>query len=705
MTRKGAAPYLRTMHFSALPDATLPSVAPSKEKWRKERLLWERTFRAAGDAPYGQGETHPAAADCGAYLEAGAKGGLSGDRMACLVDFPPESLGHPCLLEIAWPDDRERVMGLYMYLDSPKVSQLRDRLMGGVVAGGFVKGTGRMQTTEYLFFPSSTNHLFEARTMVTDRPAAFASLRVWRLAEPLPVLAIRRPKGLPARRFGHVDEDQTFFYLLNDQYAHGMDENLTELFRYFAYTGQSAFDYNIWRYNASFGSKELHWALAGFAGGQGQLPYMYRQFNRADVSLAGGMFLFGEPHIARRDETDFVRGDADYLWLDDEGGNANGDFTRDGTANMANPKVREMLFRYCEDLLVQSAARGLKAVKVYTGMLGKWPNLRTGYDDWTWSRFLRETGLVPPRNIPAKAVGALDYHARYEYLTSTNTPAVRARWLDWRAETATGFFRELTAFMRAKAPQLEIRLMLPTGTDRDYEEHGLDVRRLAAIEGVALGYERGFTRYWWDLFHPQKDHPEKFTSLYDRTSLGVAKAILGRQGAARVCCSDAAYFETFRGSPLNDRFKTYFQSADVKPWGRNFLREPAFMVGLFDCLDYQVGAQPIGTLGREDATREFTQAFCALPALPFSTLAGSKATGVIARARATDNGTYAYLVNLSAEDRTAGLVLRGGESRRPLDLSTDEPADPARIALRPFELRSFLFEGARVEFENVAEVH
>ena len=43
-----------------------------------------------------------------------------------------------------------------------------------------------------------------------------------------------------------------------------------------------------------------------------------------------------------------------------------------------------------------------------------------------------------------------------------------------------------------------------------------------------------------------------------------------------------------------------------------------------DVQEHVIGNQPLGSLGAEDVVREFTQAFCALPAKPFKDMGGVK---------------------------------------------------------------------------------
>lgn len=706
VTAPGEKPYLRTLFFSALPDVSRPDVAPSSEPWKKAALLWERSFADGNGFTCGDGPSKAVTTSAGAYLELGERGGLAGDRKACVVDFPASALGHPCLFEIEWPDDRARLMGFYAFLDSPQQAQHRDRLQGGVAAGGVLPNSGKMQRTEYLFFPSSTNHLFEIRTLANGRPAAIASLKVWRLEEPLPVLKVHAPPGLPRRRIGHMDEDQTFYYLLNDQMNDGMlDTKTRELFRYFAYTGQSVFQFSIFRYTDTLGPAEGQYAFCGYGGQAGELPWLWRQFAANDIVFSGQFFMFTVPHMARLRQTDAAYREKGYCLLDDEGYDVNARLFSGsmGTAagNFANPGLRRLYFDYLGDLLEQAAENGLREFVLPVSsdrLFGTYLSSHDGYDDWTWNRFREDAKeLLPPvaaklSGLPAKASVPVDYRARAEALAD---PSIRPLWLRWRADRVTEYQRELVAFVRSKVPDARVFLTLSEAKSA-YEEKGIDCRALAKVPGAVPALERTYTGYWWNMFHPGRTADDAdYRAMYD-PSADVPKAIRASTGSAALFRSAAAYFETFRPSAANDRFKAYFENADVKPHGRHFLREMAYAVGALDALRYCIGNQPIGTLGRERETREFAQAYGALPAIRFKDVKGSDVTRVVCRRRHTKNGTYFYLVNMTAEDRSVRL-----KSPRPVsatDLSTESVCRETAFVLMPYQLRSFLIAGEDVDF-------
>ena len=165
-------------------------------------------------------------------------------------------------------------------------------------------------------------------------------------------------------------------------------------------------------------------------------------------------------------------------------------------------------------------------------------------------------------------------------------------------------------------------------------------------------------------------------------------------GAVGAVSAFNGYFESFNNSLIPERFAAYFQNADPKQHGRFFLKEPAFAVGAMDALEFVIGGQPFGSLGRDDETREFTQAYCALPAQPFKTVPGLRDPAIV-RYLNTPNGTYFYAVNMH-HSPVAVEIDFGEKSFLGLgrinytDLSTDKMLSGDVIELLPFQLRSFL---------------
>ena len=285
--------YRRTRPYSATERFDASSVKTAAEPWQKGELVYAKSFRAPADMDFTDGvpvavgkRAHlwpwrRAEAPCADYLEGDSRGGK---RMAVVMTIPPEAANNETLLlEIDWPDDKPRSMGLYMYPEGR--SGVRDRLQMGIQAGREYPETFKMQTAAYPIYATKTNLLLELRTMVQGWPAAVSAVRIYRLAQPLPKLALNLPKGEKGRSLGHLDEDQTLYNNLGRQ-ATGPVVN--ELIRYFNYTGQNAIVYPMIRYYFGFCAAEGPLDGNGmFPGRQGEFSYVLRTLKENGIEFTG----------------------------------------------------------------------------------------------------------------------------------------------------------------------------------------------------------------------------------------------------------------------------------------------------------------------------------------------------------------------------------------------------------------------------------
>lgn len=176
---------------------------------------------------------------------------------------------------------------------------------------------------------------------------------------------------------------------------------------------------------------------------------------------------------------------------------------------------------------------------------------------------------------------------------------------------------------------------------------------------------------------------------------GVADAFRPKSGAAPYAEVYATYFENMEmpKTLLPEKYSSFFQDADVKGHGRFWLKPLVFSVATQDALETTVGAQPFGTIGREELAREFARAYRALPALPFRDVPGAE-DPVTVRYLETEEGTYFYLANVSFGEVEVRLGWEKGFFRSAPktaeNLSTGREEPIGVIALKPYELRSFL---------------
>jgi len=685
--------FQRTFEISSYSDP-VSTLQPVKTALKKGKLLFERNFSDPNSKDIVQsGRTVAKRLNGVPYLEAGPN---TMDRFATVIPFDKSVLGKPVLLELAWPDEKLRNMGLYMYKEQAKGTTNRDRLQSGIQAGGEYPNSGTMQTASYIFFPGVNNYLLEARTFAKDSPAALAGVKIYEIETPLPRLAIHYPEGMKHRRFGHNDEDQTFFNNLNADYEYDKDKYPSptaffneELMRYFAYTGQDLFYYPTWRYWVGFSPVEGHVGNGLYPFRPGELSFLFDSFARHNVRYMAMLTYYNIPEMENSACVDFDYEKAGMVMVDNFG-NAIRSGKLGKRADFSHPDVRRLFGNHLRETLRRHGANpGFGGVVFFTDFFGTWDSLRNGYGDDTIARFTKDTGIqVPFKTGPE----------RYHFLTGEKRDA----WLKWRSQQVTRFIAGLRALLNEYGKDTELIVSLKQD-DKMYDERGVDVAEIKKIPGVRLSATRYPTANRNAAFWGRPE-PETNEQMYDagRPENGLFK----QNGALDAAIVYNVYFESFNNSLLPKQFPSYFQDSDPKAHGRFFLKEPAYLVGAMDAQEITVGGQPLGSLGRDEETREFTQAYCALPAQPFKTAPGIT-DPVVARYLPTKNGTYFYVVNMlytpvkvRLEFDKKGFLGFGTESYT--DLSTDESLSGHEIELKPFQLRSFLFPGKDVRILNVS---
>lgn len=705
--------YSRSVFFAVSERVKVPAAKPSPDEWKLGRTVCERTFAKPSDVEYHQGESVACKLDGVSYLEAGENGSLAGDRWGTVVSFRKEDFGRPFLMTFVWPDDKVRAMGFVM-LPETKAPTHRDSLQAGVFAGDMYRTTGKMQESSYLFYPNCSNYLFECRTQIDGRPAALARLTVREIVGEWPVLKVNAPKGLPGRQFGYQDEDQSLMTNFG-----GVDKSpegyAGEVLRYLKYTGQNLFAYGAARYWTTLGPIEL----SEGEGGMGLWPY--RTDHETDIVRAfgeGGVAWMGVTYMGRTPVERYAhlldgKSRDDWFTCDKDGNERIGDARRRGSPSSAEMN-EAYLGNFIDNLAVLHKA-GMTAVRheLYGyggGTYGAWPSLDWGYDDATMRRFTAHTGLSLPAGCGSRD-GVGRFRARYDFLTAKDSPQ-RTKWLKWRSERVTDFVR----LYRAKLDAIDgkLPLLIPFGagafsdSDSDpeglYAKYGIDLAALAKVEGVRFAAAKSPTAYLFGLYRRSMKREDYHgdAANCDLGNPGWKRLRELSGGSLDLVCEATPYWETFRNSLDPKRFAAYFQVLDVKPWGRNFLRAFAYDVAMFDTKTLTAGNLVMGTLGSEREAREFALAFRALPALRFDDVFALD--GVVCRALQTANGTYFYLVNTTDADKTAAVGVKAAASSvKVLDLSTRVEVDAAAIALRPFELRSFLIPFVAAKLHVIGE--
>lgn len=661
----------------------------SPDGLRTGKLLFARKFdNPSAPEILKQGELR--LSSDGSYLEAGCN---KNDRFSIEIPFDEEQLGKPVALDITWPDDKIRMMGWYMYPFGFGVN--RDRLQTGVSAGNEFPNSGKMQTTRHIFYPGTSKYLFEARTMATDMPAAVAEIKIYEISGGLPALTVRRPSNLPGRNFGTFDEDQTFANNLNAdvtntkspafrkfraRYPNDICLFTEELLKYFDYTGMNTLHSPVWRYDVSYFPLEGQIATDMFPGRA--LPYVldsFAQHGKRFIAMANYANL---PDIKQIEKIESNYREAGMETLDCYGDSITKYLMGNHRANICHPKVLELFASYFEEPVKRYGHSGLVGIEYWISNFGTWESLEWGYDDYTVNKFNRETGIKVPEQLKE----------RYPYLTTKK----RAEWLKWRSEQVTNLVKTVRKTLDRHNPELKLYLGINQDPE-NYEKNGVDLDALRKIPNVSISVIRHPTGYRHD-FHWGKEESTKNEELYDYGDKTISQYFT--DGSAGVVISYNHYFETYV-HPLDKKYNCYFENADIKPHGRWYLREAAFVVGAFDAQEYVAGAQPLPSIGREEETREFAKAYGALPAKTFQKIGGID-DPVTARFLHTENGTYFYLVNMFHDDVTVKLDF--SESLPYEDLSSGRTLEGGTIQLKPFQLRSFLLPKKKVDIGGLVLV-
>ena len=703
----GCSPFRRSFPLTVYAPQPAPPVSAAEVKLGQRLVSIDCTEAANGlleSAP----STVKSTPGVGTYREAGAG---KWDRFGYEVSLPGAD-GSPVMLELSWPDDRERAMGVYMLPKAPAPRD-RDRLSGGIQCGGEYPTSGTMQKVRYLFYPAEEQYLLEVRTLVPGLPAAAAKLEIYRLAERLPRLGLGLPAGLRGRAFGHLDEDQSFEVLFGGPQdsrfprhplPHGYPIQVAErLLDYLDYTGQNVISYSLARYTWTHLDEGPVNTVGDGMRTAGWVDLFLDTMARRDKQLLANINLFTVPEKGSSPDLLATRVKHGYYLLDRRGK----PFPLGGEPGLGDsplhPLVRARFLEIIGEMLRHygrhPAFRGLDLwCEEHKPCL--FGSLDYGYDDLTIAAFARETGVSPPTATNPEE----RFEARYRDLTGPH----RAQWLAWRARKNTELLGEIAALMHRTRPDLQLYLTLggwysgdPGYLDREqcedfafgqfaYEHLGLDLAALKRLPPVVLVPLEDGTFYRW-LKHWYGGRE----SITNELNHDVTKFRVFRNGARSGVSIYLRYFESFMESLKQETYPGYFQNCDPKAHGRYFLQDFAVALASEDAAQILVGAQPLGTTGRDAEAREFAAAYRALPVGDFREVAGLR-DPVTARYLNTRGGTYLYAVNLLWSPVTATIALPAGAGTT-MDLSTGEPvavrAGRLEVLLKPFQLRSFRLTG------------
>jgi len=645
----------------------------------------------------------------GRYREGGSG---KWDRFGYEVKIPEGSC--PVLLEITWPDDKERSMGFYM-IAKRKREWLRDRLGGGVQCGGEYPSTDKMVKSRYLFYPETDEYLFEARTLITGMPAAVSSIKIYKIEGRLPKLKINQKGKGQFRNFGHLDEDQSFELLISqpeENFKFGKPISLLETFLdYMDYTGQNVISYPVLRYWWSYLDQPPVNKIGSGLRTTGWINLMLDMFEKRDKKFIMGIHLFTVPSPPEYDKSIEERIKEGYFYTNKNGEPVYNRRNPGFGTNIFNPEVRKQFIKLISEIVERFGSHpAFDGIDLWNSEKNSifFPNIEVGYGDYTVGLFEKETGI----KVPGEKGQPDRFYRRYTFLTGEK----KKEWLEWRTKKTYEFVKELSEILKRKGKKLYLSLrgywapieILYNETSENvdfkkglYENYSIDIEKLKRLKNVVVAPMRFSTSYRW-----LKHWHGNVENLFNEINWNIKKFEVFSKGKNSSTAIYPVYFESFLKSLKPEKYKTYFQNADPKPWRKYFLQDLSVAVASQDTSQILVGAQPPGTWGREKEAREWARAFNALPSGNFKDIKGLS-DPVCGRYFPAKEGTYFYLVNLIWEPLKAHID--NLSVREVIDLSTGEELKvenrKVEIELNPFQIRAFLIKGIKLnKMEGEAKI-
>jgi len=617
----------------------------------------------------------------GRYREGGSG---KWDRFGYEVKIP-EGSGCPVLLEIIWPDDKERSMGFYM-IAKRKREWLRDRLGGGIQCGGEYPNTNKMVVSRYLFYPETDEYLFEARTLIIGMPAAVSSIKIYKIEGRLPKLKINLKFGRPI--------------------------SLLETFLdYMDYTGQNVISYPVLRYWWSYLDQPPVNKIGNGLRTTGWINLMLDMFEKRGKKFIMGIHLFTIPSPPEYDKSIEERIKEGYFYTDKNGEPVYNRRNPGFGTNIFNPEVKKQFIELISEIVERFGSHpAFEGIDLWNSERNSvfFPNIEVGYGDYTVGLFEKETGIKVPgdKNSPDR------FYRRYVYLTGER----KKEWLEWRAKKTYEFVKELNKMLKKKDKKLYLSfrgywapisiLYNESCEDVDfikglYENNSADIRKISDLSNVVVAPMRFNTTYRWE-----KHWHGNVENLFNELNWNIKKFKVFSKGKDSSTEIYPVYFESFLKSLKPEKYKTYFQNSDPKPWGKYFLQDLTVAVASQDTSQILVGAQPPGTWGREEEAREWAKAFRALPNGDFKDISGL-ADPICGRYLGKKERTYFYVVNLIWKPLKAHI--NNLSVREVMDLSTGKELKvkdrKIEIELKPFQIRAFLIKGIKLnKMEGKAEI-
>lgn len=688
--------------------------APAAKNGEQKRIRVTEADSTALTKVIQQGESHVVDSPLGKYREAGSK---AHDRFA--IPFEINAPGEPHVAVIRYPDDKPRTMEMILQsLD--KGNDYQGQI--GVLTGREFAITHQMREMRITFWPRDRRQAFIFMTYEAGLPAAIADLNIYRIEGGLTQANMAGYTGaIPQRRIGMYFEDPVLRLSVGArQEFPEFEKAVDRMLDYMQMAGQNTLHYPvIWYGGALYGShvEPIDANLGERPHPPGFPKYLLKRLHARGMTFDGGIHLHhlqslrpyevaDKSRVAAGEETVFnVMNDGNVKSQTWHG--------QDTRYNPLDPRVqkaiKDLVAEFAERYGDEPALTGM-TFAIASAKMGNFSSLKCGYNDSNLRAFQKDTGITIE---PYQEKDAERFAKSYQWLMA-NEQAKQA-WIDWRCRKLHDFYKEVADVLTKKRADLTLTLYVFVDMERGNEvqrlcdylhdgqrdlfrEKGFDWSLFAGDKNIVLNTGQVPADYRWFLAH----QPWKPGTEDNRTRFTAPEIVAPffRHARSTATIHDRYWEDSIGGkSPLKDLGSPELGWRVTTLNGTDFNAMEPFVTALNNLDAFQIvkGGFVIGTYGWENHLASFARAYRALPAVRFEDVEAAS-DPVRVRQAVVDGKRYVYVLNRLPEPVKFTLTLSGNATIRNLVTNINVEAKPStELALAPYELQSFVIDGATVQ--------
>lgn len=642
------------------------------------------------------------------------------------LEFP--NYQKPVLLEIEYPDDAERIMGLSVGTNSyfGRISNDHgDREwpcgVGGIYTGYQNEITNKMRTTRMVFFPSARVCSITVMNADAINPVAISKIKVFEIENDLPAVKFyKKPERLTGVHAERITEIPNSFYNgeMNSVFSGGhlmavreFDHFYREwyltnsnLIKYMRFCGENMLIAGMHMYIvANYPTRnpddlKVNSAQADVAALLGEM------FAANDLNLILGV-EFANPaplrSLSRKTDEQVAAGAKTYLEVDRHGKQI---VSWHKIANVNDNEVQSRFYEVIADLCqLYKNNPGVKGVLLQQGrssfhpVFPQTPNLTgpldSGYSDTTIEVFENETGI----KIPVDYKDPQRFSKRYDWLMKNK----KAEWIKWRARKMFNLNKKAADMIKAANPNWLMYIIYNTRLNWLFDSK-LTFTEYLVRSGFdpALYNDPAFCigREYPETVRDQANEYGKYSAMQIfNASPEIIKLYTDRK--PQTCVQTGPQFfephlripkdKWYWDSQLNGSYAMPTDENVLRLYNRILARQTPEMIAQY-WTDMNLPN------GSEQPRRDFNRAFLAIPEGNYETLKGN---GFDDNTVVRKSGSAFYIVNLLGEELT--LQLSFNAAKDIVDLVSGDKLQVKNgsvgLLIAPYGMRVFGMENGSLQ--------